>query len=230
MSNNRIKDLPPSEQPYEKFRNRGPEALSDAELLAVILKSGVRGKNVSDISRKIIEKCQLKGGIGYLNRLAFSELINIDGIGFVKAAQIRCICELSKRMWEQSRGKLKRFTSANEIASFYMQYIKGLEKEETFLIMLDGGNHIISDMKLSIGCINASILSCRDVYINALSFGAVSIIIMHNHPSGNPSPSVEDKVITSQLQKAGILLDIPLLDHIIIGDNCYYSFKESGLI
>lgn len=230
MSNKKIKDLPASERPYEKFRERGEGALSDAELLSVILKCGIKGCNVYDISQKIIEKCQKKGGIGYLNRLSVSELLDIEGIGFVKAAQIKCICELSNRMWVQNKGKPKSYNSAKEIAQYFMQYVKGSEKEETFLLILDGANHLITELKLSSGCINSSILSCRDVFINALSYGAVSVIVMHNHPSGDPKPSVEDKVITSKLSKAGMLLEIPLLDHIIMGDNCYYSFKESGLI
>lgn len=230
MKDIKIKDLPESERPYERYRALGACSLSDTELLSVILRTGVSGTNISEISAKVIKLCEQNGGIGYLSRISDAQLMQIDGIGTVKAAQIKCVAELCRRMWEQRRGKIKEYNSPNEIAAFYNQYIKGLEKEEVILILLDGRNHIICDIKLSLGSSNSSILSTREIFKEALRNNANGVIIIHNHPSGNSKPSYEDKVITSKVLEAGEIMEIPLVDHIILGDDNYYSFKESGII
>lgn len=230
MKDNTIKNLPVSERPYERYNLQGVNSLSDAELLSIILRTGVSGTNITEIAAKVIRLCDLNGGIGYLSRISDSQLMQIDGIGKVKAAQIKCVAELCRRMWEQRRGKIKEYNSPNEIAAFYNQYIKGLDKEEVMLLLLDGRNHIICDIKLSLGSSNSSILSTREVFKEALRNNANGVVIIHNHPSGNSRPSIEDKLITSKVIKAGELIDIPLIDHIILGDNTYYSFKEAGYI
>lgn len=227
---NRIKDLPASERPYEKFKRRGEGALSDAELLAIILRCGIKGLNVFELSAKIISLCEKKGGIGYLGRITFKELEAIEGVGFVKAAQIRCIGELCNRMWEQQRGEIKTFCTANDVASYFNQYIKSIEKEETWILLFDSANHCIGKTKISEGTLNSSLLSSRDMFREALLSNAAGIILIHNHPSGNPKPSCEDKALTARIMKASEVMEVALLDHIILSDGKYYSFKQAGFI
>lgn len=226
----RIKDLIPSERPYEKFRLRGETSLSDAELLSVILRCGTKGSNVEEVASNVIQLCNQKGGIGYLGRVTFKELTKLNGIGFVKAAQIKCLGELCKRMWEQHRELSKGLFNANDVAQYFDQYIKGLYKEEVWILLFDSGNHVIEKIKLSSGLIDSAVLSGREIFKYAVSYNATGFIIIHNHPSGNPKPSDEDKLITAKIYNAGLIMDIPLIDHIILADGKYYSFKEANLL
>lgn len=230
MINKKIKDIMPSERPYEKFISYGEQALSDSELLAIILRTGTVGINIIQIAQKIVALCNLKGGIGYLNRLTYDELLSIDGIGKIKAAQIKCLCELCKRMWIQDKGELKKYNSPKEISDYYLQYVKGLDVEEVRVLFMDSRNHIIKDELISKGCINASIISAQTIFSKALTLKASGIIVIHNHPSGDITPSKEDRFVTQKLHAAGEVLEIILIDHIILGDHKYYSFKENNLL
>lgn len=220
-----------SNKPYERFLEDGPEVLSDAELLAIILRTGTKGEDTVSIGKKILELSDGKNqGILGLHHISIKELMSIRGIGEVKAVKIKCLAELSKRMAKASAAHGLRFDQPATVAQYYMEQFRHLETEHILIAMVDNKNTLIHDMCISKGTINASLLSPREIFIEALKHGAVYILLVHNHPSGDPTPSRQDCDITKQLQEAAKLIEIPLLDHIIIGDQKYMSFKQSGLL
>lgn len=225
-----IKDLPISERPYEKCELYGPEYLSDAELLAVIIKSGTREYQSIDLARMILNHCTLCEGLHGLNYLSMQQLQEIKGIGRVKAIQLVCVCELSKRMAKSSARKKLTIQNPATIADYFMEEMCYEKTERMKVIFLDGHSHFIGDKNLSIGTVNSAVAEPRDVFIEALAYHAVSVILMHNHPSGDITPSKADIRTTRQLIEAGKLIGIPIIDHIIIGDHKYYSFMEQRLI
>lgn len=220
-----------SNKPYERFLEDGPEVLSDAELLAIILRTGTKGEDTVSIGKKILELSDGKNqGILGLHHISIKELMSIRGIGEVKAVKIKCLAELSKRMAKASAAHGLRFDQPATVAQYYMEQFRHLETEHILIAMVDNKNTLIHDICISKGTINASLLSPREIFIEALKHGAVYILLVHNHPSGDPTPSRQDCDITKQLQEAAKLIEIPLLDHIIIGDQKYMSFKQSGLL
>lgn len=230
MTHLTIKDLPVSERPYEKFEKYGPQSLSDAELLAIIIKSGTRNERVVDIAGRILKtakECEGLGGILYLKK---KDLQKIKGIGPVKTTQILCLAEIYKRIQKASRPFHKRLNSPAEIAEHYMADMRCLKTECCMLLCLDSKCQVIGEKMISAGTVNSSVLSPREVFICALDNEAVSVVLLHNHPSGDPTPSREDFDVTARLKETGELLGIQLLDHIIIGDNTYLSFLEKDFI
>lgn len=225
-----IKGLPVSERPYEKCLERGASSLSDAELLAVILKSGTRKYNSVEVAREILKLCGDNGRIGNLRRLTLTQLMQIDGIGQVKAIQIHCLAELCSRMSQHVHYDRALLNSPERIAAYYMEPFSQLKQEEMHLVFLDTKNRWIQEVLLTKGTVNASLVSTRELFIEALRYCAVHVVMIHNHPSGDPTPSAEDIAVTKKVKEAGELLDILLLDHIIIGDNRYYSMKAAGCL
>lgn len=224
-----VRDLPSSEQPYEKFIQYGPGKLSDAELLAIIIRTGTREEQAIDIARKLLKQKAMYSGLKGLNYLSLTELTNINGIGKVKAIQILSVVELTKRMSKAISEDTLRMNSPESVAGYYMQDLRHLTIEKIVLIMMDSKSRLIKDMIISSGTVNASILAPREIFVNALKYEAVNIIILHNHPSGDPTPSNDDIYSTKRIKEAGNLIGIKLMDHIIIGDNRYVSLKERGL-
>lgn len=223
-----VKELPDSEKPYEKCLHYGPEYLSDAELLAVIFRTGIRGKTSIELAQQI-----LAGGNRNLLNLYdydYKRLIQIPGIGRTKAVQLKCIAEISRRIAKTTRIQRLNFDQPGTIADYYMESLRHEKKEHFVVCMFDSKFHFLGDWILSIGSVNASLVSPREVFIQALQAQAVSIVLLHNHPSGQPQPSREDERITARIAECGRLLQIQLADHIIIGDNKYYSFREKGLL
>ncbi len=223
-----MKELPESERPYEKFLKKGPETLSDAELLAVILRSGSQTRTAIELAQDVL--CREQQNLLNLNRLSMEDLAKIPGIGRVKAIQLKCIAEISKRMTATLYQKNLVATDPKTIAYYYMEQLRHEPKEKLLLAMFDAKNHFLGDEVLSIGTVNSSLVSPREIYLRALDRQAVNIIILHNHPSGDATPSDEDKRITGRVAECGRMLGINLADHIIIGDSCYTSFRESGLL
>ncbi len=211
--------------PYEKFMQYGPQAMSEAELLAIIIRTGTKEKNSLQIGEEILS---LRGeGILGLCNLTLGELRNVDGIGEVKAVKLKCIAELSRRIWIcHTREKLD-FSRPATVAAYYMETLRHASKEQVVLLSLNSKCELVKETVLSIGTVNASLVSPRELFLQALEDHAVTVILLHNHPSGDPTPSKDDYELTKRLRKAGELLQIPLLDHIIIGDQCYTSFLES---
>lgn len=224
-----VRDLPGSEQPYEKFVQYGPEKLSDAELLAIIIRTGTHGEQAIDVARKLLMYSNMYTGLKGLNYLSLKELKDINGIGKVKAIQILSVVELTKRMSKAIGEDALRMNRPESVARYYMQDLRHLTIEKIVLVMLDSKSRRIKDMIISSGTVNASILAPREIFVNALKYEAVNIIVLHNHPSGDPTPSNDDIYSTKRIKEAGDLIGIKLLDHIIIGDNRYYSLKEHGL-
>lgn len=213
-------------RPYEKCLKLGAESLSDSELLAVIIRTGVSGMNSIQLSERIFSLGHAKKGLLGLSTVAIPELLKIRGVGKVKAVQIKCICELSRRIAKQSAGIRLDFTAAEAIAKYYMQDLRILEKEHMVLVMLDSKCRLISDSILSVGTVNASLITPREVFAEALKYNAVSVVLLHNHPSGDCTPSRNDILVTRRIAEAGEILGIKVVDHIIIGDNTYISLKE----
>ncbi|MCI9123040.1 MAG: DNA repair protein RadC [Eubacterium sp.] len=223
-----VKELPDSEKPYEKCRKYGAEYLSDAELLAVLIRTGKQGKTSIELAQQF-----LKDGNGNLLNLyeySLERIMQIPGLGPVKAVQLKCIAEISKRIAETTRMQNLSFDNPASIAAYFMEQMRHEPKEQVRVCLLDMKCHFLGSCVLSIGTVNASILSPRDIFREALRANAAFVILLHNHPSGDPRPSREDQKITAHIAECGRMLQIGLADHIIIGDNQYYSFREKGLL
>lgn len=222
------RELPVSERPYEKCLSAGPQALSDAELLAVILKSGSREMNVVSLAQNILQA----GGKNLLNlyHMSVEELMCFPGIGKVKAIQLKCVAELSRRIARTDRGERVCLSDASSVAAYYMEYLRHEPQEHLLVSMFDAKCHLIGDAVIATGSVRAVMGSPREIFIPIMEKKAVTFILLHNHPSGDPSPSSEDCALTRRIKSCGELLDVELSDHIIIGDNRYYSFRENKQI
>lgn len=225
-----MKEISETERPYEKSYKYGVEILSDAELLAVILRTGSRQANALSTAYRILDAHPIHKGIVGLNYLTTEELEDISGVGKVKAIQMKCLAEISKRMAKASLKPFISFESPQSIADYFMENTRYLEKEYVYILMFDSKHKLLKDMRLSEGTVNSSLLSPREVFTTALKFEAVYIVLVHNHPSGDPSPSRQDIEITDRVSSAGRMIGIELSDHIILGNNCYVSLAERGII
>lgn len=218
------------DMPYEKFLNLGASALTDEELLAIIIRTGTNGVSAVDLSRQILSlSVRCKGLLG-LHHLSLADLMTVKGIGIVKAVKIKCIAELSMRIAKKSASKNKVFSSPSNIANYFMEEMRHLEVENVILLLLDNKNGMIGNVLLSKGTVNASIVSTREIFLHALQFQASYIVLLHNHPSGSITPSEADIVLTKKIVSASKIMNIPLIDHIIIGDLKYTSLAEQGYI
>ncbi len=228
--NTKRKDVLITELPYEKFERLGAEALSDAELLAILLRTGTKGEDTVSIGQKILN---LSGagadGLLGLYHLSLEQLTALHGVGPVKAIRIKCVAELSRRLARLRLAKTLHFTDPKAVAAYYMETLRHAETEQVMLLLLDGHCGLLRELVLTKGTVNASLLSPREVFLEALKCRAVYVMLLHNHPSGDATPSSEDLSITMRIKESGEMLGIPLLDHIIIGDMTYTSMKQDGL-
>ncbi|MBC7958324.1 MAG: DNA repair protein RadC [Vallitaleaceae bacterium] len=222
-----VKELPTSERPYEKLEKYGATILSDAELLAIIIKSGTQKERSIDLAHRVLTLN--KRGLAGIHQTSLNELESISGIGRVKAIQIKAIAELSTRIAKTNALQKVQISSPGSVANIYMEEMRHLQQEHLKIVLLDTKNNIMSDHTLSVGTVNASLINPREVFIHALKNLAVHMIILHNHPSGDPTPSKEDISITKRIIEASDIIGIKLLDHIIIGDGNYISLKERGI-
>ncbi len=222
--------LPIFERPYEKFNRLGVHALSDEELLAIILRTGSKKEDALHLASRILHSDQEYSGLLSLNHLTYNELMMLHGIGQVKATQLLCLSEITRRMAKATRKDGVHLLSPDSVASYYMEDMRHLTNEQIMLVLLDSKSKILGDKIISSGTVNASLLAPRELFIYALKHGAVNILLLHNHPSGDPSPSNEDLTATKRVKEAGVLIGIKLMDHLIIGDNKYISLKEQGLL
>ncbi|MCD8223889.1 MAG: DNA repair protein RadC [Clostridiales bacterium] len=228
----KIKDLPEDDRPYERCVREGPRQLSDAELLSIIIRTGSREANSLELASGILALNYPNEGILGLLHLTLPELMSVKGIGRVKAVQLLCVGELSRRIWNRRRfhEETQILRQPDQIAAYYQEDMRHLQQEQFRLMLFDTRQALIRELLLSQGTVNASLASPREIFIEALRYRAVSLIMVHNHPSGDPAPSPEDIRLTARVREGGELVGIRLLDHVIIGDGRYFSLKERGLL
>ena len=224
----RIADMAEQSKPCEKAEKYGVRVLTDAELLAVILRSGSRKENAIILSERLLNLDPSHPGLTGLNYLSVKEMTGLPGIGRVKAIQLKAVAELSRRISKERARDYLRFNEPGSVADFFREDMRYLTKERVTAAFFDSSGGFLRETLISEGTVNRSLVSPREVFIDALSCGAVYFILLHNHPSGLIEPSRDDIMITKTLYHAGEMLGIPLRDHIIIGDHEYLSFFERG--
>lgn len=232
----RIKDMAVSERPQERLENLGVDALSESELLSIILRSGQQGIDILSLCKTILNKA---GSLDKLLHWSRQDFLGIHGIGKVKAAQLLTIMELTKRVirsWDEATST-EAFDSPERVVQHFRTRVAGLNVEKFWVLCLDRKNRLISDEAITSGTATSSLVHPREVFREAIKCNATAIIGVHNHPSGDPTPSKADIQITRQLRQAAQTLQIDLLDHVIIGRReidpmkiGYYSFDDCGLI
>jgi DNA repair protein RadC len=219
-----VRDLPPAERPRERLIRLGPEALSAQEILALILGRGVKGESVMVTAQKLLSR------FGNLQGIAVSsveELSQVNGIGPAKAAQLKAAFELGRRLEGAPREGKAAITSPEDVVSAVGSTLKGKKKEHFLALLLDTRNRLIRTSTVSMGSLDSSVVHPREVFKEAISASAASVIFVHNHPSGDPEPSEDDVELTKRLVESGKLLGILVLDHVILGDGTFVSLKAS---
>lgn len=215
--------------PYERFLRFGPEHMTEAELLAVIIRTGTAKHSALELAGQVLSLAQFsKQGLLGLHELSVEDLMSIPGIGEVKAVKLKCLAELSVRMSSAAAPEGIRFSNSEQVASLYMERLRHRSTECVILACLDAKGRLIREKKMSEGSVRMSLISPREILMEALNAKAVTMLLLHNHPSGDPTPSRQDAELTEHLKTVSELCDIPLLDHIIIGDKCYFSFQEQN--
>jgi len=222
-----IRDIPTSERPRERVLKFGVESLSNSELLSIVLRCGTREKSVKELSLEIIS---MVGDISNFKDLTLNKLLSIKGIGYVKAIELISVVELSKRIYASNDKKLIKINSSKDVFCFYKDLFLDKKQELFYCLYLNNKNYVIERKLLFMGTINKSVVHPREVFKNAYLSSASGIICIHNHPSGDVNPSIEDKRFTKALVDIGNVQNIPILDHIIIGEDNYFSFMENNLI
>ena len=223
-----VKDLPLDDRPREKLLLRGSQSLSDAELIAILLRTGKEGKSVLEIGREIIKS---EGNLAMLATRTVDSLQKVDGIGKDKAATLAAAFELSRRILSQSKWfSNRKISSPQDIAEIFIPILRDEIKEKFIVVCLNSANRVIKYETISVGNLNSSVVHPREIFKVAIDNSSASIILIHNHPSGNPEPSNEDIRLTKKIVESGKILDIPVFDHLIIAGETYTSFVEKRLI
>ncbi|MGC8879784.1 MAG: RadC family protein [Anaerolineae bacterium] len=221
-----MRDVPAEERPRERLARYGAAALSTAELLAILLRTGRRGENVLTMAQHLLADC---GGLVGLARISFAELQARRGLGAAKAAQIQAGIELGRRIAVASPEERPQVTSPAAAAALLMAEMAWLEQEHLRVLLLDTKNRVLATPTVYIGNVNTTVVRIAELFREAIRYNSTALIVAHNHPSGDPSPSPEDVQMTRQIVQAGQLLSIEVLDHLIIGHNRFVSLKEHGL-
>jgi DNA repair protein RadC len=221
-----IKDMDEEERPRERLARLGPQSLSTAELLAILLRVGVVGETSVQVGQRLLKTF---GGIAGLHRASFAELSNQKGVKLAKAAQIKAAIELGRRLVQESPEERPSVHSPAEAAELVQYEMSALEQEELRVLLLDTRNHLVHIETVYRGSVNSSQVRVAEVFKAAIRRNAPNLIVIHNHPSGDPTPSPDDIAITRLIAQAGEILDVKLLDHIIIGSGRFVSLKERGL-
>ena len=228
QKNKTIKELPASERPYEKFLSLGASGLSDADLLAVIIKTGTKDKSAVDIAQEMLSGRH--GNLLNLYEMSYDELIQVSGIGQIKAIQLKAVAELSMRISKAKRARSIRMNTPVTIADYYMEQMRHLQQEVVICAYFDVKSRFLGDKFISKGSLSSSVVDISSVMRTALEKNASKIVLLHNHPSGDCTPSKDDIAVTDRLAEGSRIFSIELCDHIIIGDNEYYSFYENKII
>ncbi len=224
-----MKDLYKEERPYEKCLSSGASVLSDTELLAVILRSGTLGETAVQLAGRILSLSGYEGLAGF-GKVPMERLLELKGIGAVKAVQLKCLAELAARMAKASAGERLSFETPSTVADYFMEDLRHEEQEQLIVLFLNTRSKLLKEKLMFKGTVNASLVSPREIFLEALEVHAVYLVLVHNHPSGDAAPSEEDIRMTGRICQAGELLGIQILDHVIIGDHCYSSMRELGIL
>jgi len=222
-----LREIPEEERPREKLMHRGEESLSDAELLAIVIGAGTKTESALQLAQRILKKA---GNLKTLSTLSVRELQEFHGIGDARATQLKAALELARRYTGSFSGSQPRFSNSRMVFQLFLEMFRGKHQEEFWVLALDAKNRLLHKTRVFKGTLMGSLAHPREVFQVAIKNSAAGIIILHNHPSGDPEPSLEDRKVTAQIAEAGKLLGIPLLDHLIIGNEAYYSFKDSGVL
>ncbi|NLF49917.1 MAG: DNA repair protein RadC [Leptolinea sp.] len=222
----RIQDYEANDRPRERLAESGAGALSNAELLAILLRTGLPGENAVQIGHRLLK---FFGGLTGLHRVSFDELCNQRGVGLAKASQIKAAIELGRRLPREEADEKPVIKSPADAANLVQYDMLGLPQENLWVLLLDTRNRVLKIEKLYQGSLNSSTVRIGELFKAALTNNAASIILAHNHPSGDPTPSPEDVALTRAAREAGRLLDVEVLDHIVIGQNKFVSLKDRGL-
>jgi len=221
-----VREWPETERPRERLIKHGAETLSDAQLLAIVLRTGSNGNTVIDTAIQLLQEF---GGLKGIDEASVSELKKFKGLGIAKISQIKASFELGRRLLSQ-RVEEKIFNSAETVFRYFYPKINRLKKEVFITLLLDTKLKLIKEVKVSEGTLNQSLIHPREIFKEAVKESAYAMILLHNHPSGDPTPSEQDIEITKKLRKASEILEIPVLDHVIIGSGKYFSMKEKGIL
>ena len=222
----RIMDLNMDDRPRERLAEHGASSLSNAELIAILLRVGVQGENAVQLGQRLLTEF---GGLKGLQQAPLQDVQKIHGIGFAKATQIKAAIELGQRLSKATPQEKPPISSPEDAASLVMYEMSALVQEELWVLLLDTRNRVISIEKIYKGSLNSSMVRVGELFKPAISRNAASIIIVHNHPSGDPSPSPEDVALTRNIIQSGKILDVEVLDHLVIGHGKYVSLKDKGL-
>ena len=221
-----IKELPADERPREKLKLRGAASLSTGELLAIILRTGVVGETVTDVAQRLLKK---HGGLLGLSRADYADLCREHGLGEAKAAQLKACVELARRLALERPEERSRIHSPEDIAALVSSEMAALDQEELRVVPLNTKNEVLRVVTVYRGSVNAAQVRVAEVFKEAVRLNAPALVVVHNHPSGDPTPSSDDVAVTRELVKAGELLDIEVLDHLVIGDGRHVSLRRRGL-
>jgi len=225
---NSIKYWPRSDRPREKLFNYGEHNLSDSELLAILLRSGTKGQSAVDLARRVLKRFKT---FRSMSRTELSDWDKFKGLGVAKVAQIKAAIEIGRRFREEEvKERRPKINSSQDVAIILMPRMRDLRKEVFKILLLDSRNRVIDLIEVEEGTVNQANPIIREVFQRALQNFAASVICVHNHPSGDPQPSQEDKVFTQEMVQAGKILQVRALDHVIIGDNRYFSFADEELM
>jgi len=222
-----IRDLPEEERPRERLAKRGPEALANSELLAILLRTGSAKESALGLASRLLSRF---GGLRGIAQATVEQLSEVSGMGLAKAAQLKAAFELGKRLAVSSDEARPTIGSPGDAASLVMEEVRYQDREHFLALFLDSRNRVIAQRTISVGSLQSNIVHPREVFKEAISRSSASLIVLHNHPSGDPTPSEDDRAITARLKEAGNLIGIPLLDHIIIGGGRFVSLKEKGVL
>jgi len=221
----RIKELPASERPRERLRNSGARSLSNSELLAIVLRTGTPAENVLSLATKLLARF---GGLSGLARASFAEFCSEPGMGEAKAAQVKASLELGRRLLSSGTEEKAVVRSPQDVANLLMGDMCHLDQEQLKVVLLNSKNQVVRVSEVYRGNVSTSVVRASELFRDAVRENSPAIIVVHNHPSGDPTPSPEDIKVTEQVVEAGRLLDIEVLDHVIVAEQGYVSLKEKG--
>lgn len=224
-----VRDLPEEERPREKLIRRGAASLSDTELLAILLRTGTSSVSVIHLAEEVLAKYQDKGLVSIMN-ISPQEIATVHGVGLAKAATIVAAVELGRRLSTKAAQKLEKIEGPEDVARYASPILRFEQKEHFLVMLLDVRNRVLAMPTVSVGSLTASVAHPREIFREAIRYSAANMILLHNHPSGDPMPSREDVQLTKQMMKAGEIMGIPVLDHVIIAGDGFLSLKEADCL